>query len=53
MSGDTGRNDPCGCGSGKKYKDCCGAPKVEAGSVRVKDLNIFESSLSDHPKAAM
>lgn len=17
-------NDPCGCGSGKKYKDCCG-----------------------------
>ena len=21
----TGRNDPCGCGSGKKYKKCCGA----------------------------
>ncbi len=20
-----GRNDPCGCGSGKKYKKCCGA----------------------------
>ncbi|MCR5541760.1 MAG: preprotein translocase subunit SecA [Ruminococcus sp.] len=20
-----GRNDPCPCGSGKKYKDCCGA----------------------------
>ena len=19
-----GRNDPCGCGSGKKYKHCCG-----------------------------
>ncbi len=19
-----GRNDPCPCGSGKKYKDCCG-----------------------------
>jgi hypothetical protein len=19
-----GRNDPCGCGSGKKYKRCCG-----------------------------
>ncbi|MCX4286937.1 MAG: SEC-C metal-binding domain-containing protein, partial [Clostridia bacterium] len=18
-----GRNDPCPCGSGKKYKDCC------------------------------
>jgi len=21
-----GRNDPCPCGSGKKYKDCCGRP---------------------------
>ncbi|MGO8809492.1 MAG: SEC-C metal-binding domain-containing protein [Candidatus Sulfotelmatobacter sp.] len=21
MSSQTGRNDPCGCGSGKKYKD--------------------------------
>ncbi|MEF8797944.1 MAG: SEC-C metal-binding domain-containing protein [Candidatus Bipolaricaulota bacterium] len=20
-----GRNDPCPCGSGKKYKYCCGA----------------------------
>lgn len=22
-----GRNDPCPCGSGKKYKKCCGAEK--------------------------
>jgi uncharacterized protein YecA (UPF0149 family) len=22
-----GRNDPCTCGSGKKYKKCCGARK--------------------------
>ena len=22
-----GRNDPCPCGSGKKYKNCCGAKK--------------------------
>ncbi len=22
-----GRNDPCGCGSGKKYKNCCGQGK--------------------------
>lgn len=21
-----GRNDPCPCGSGKKFKKCCGAP---------------------------
>ncbi len=24
-----GRNDPCPCGSGKKYKKCCGRPGVE------------------------
>jgi len=24
-----GRNDPCPCGSGKKYKKCCGAPGKE------------------------
>ncbi|MBO4534359.1 MAG: SEC-C domain-containing protein, partial [Clostridia bacterium] len=24
--GKVGRNDPCPCGSGKKYKNCCGAP---------------------------
>jgi preprotein translocase subunit SecA len=21
-----GRNDPCWCGSGRKYKKCCGVP---------------------------
>ena len=21
-----GRNEPCPCGSGKKYKNCCGSP---------------------------
>ncbi len=36
---DIGRNDPCPCGSGKKYKRCCGAPKTDplalaAGAVR-------------------
>ncbi len=24
----TGRNDPCPCGSGKKFKKCCGAPTL-------------------------
>jgi hypothetical protein len=38
MSNNTGRNDPCACGSGKKYKDCCGTPKLEVASVRVKDV---------------
>ena len=26
-AGQPGRNDPCPCGSGKKYKKCCGAAK--------------------------
>jgi len=25
----TGRNDPCPCGSGKKYKKCCGKYGLE------------------------
>jgi hypothetical protein len=42
MGSNTGRNDPCGCGSGKKYADCCGAPKSEVATMRVKDVNVFE-----------
>jgi len=26
MSKKVGRNEPCPCGSGKKFKKCCGAP---------------------------
>jgi hypothetical protein len=28
-----GRNDPCHCGSGKKYKKCCWAKDLEARSA--------------------
>ena len=28
-SNKVGPNDPCPCGSGKKYKKCCGAPGKE------------------------
>lgn len=28
-----GRNDPCPCGSGKKYKKCCGANAENAGGA--------------------
>ena len=38
----SGRNDPCPCGSGKKYKHCCGAPKGTAAVARTKDLKAFE-----------
>lgn len=27
-AGKVGRNDPCSCGSGRKYKKCCGAAKL-------------------------
>lgn len=28
-----GRNDPCPCGSGKKYKKCCGVASAQAGAA--------------------
>ena len=28
MTQKTGRNDPCPCGSGRKYKHCCGKPQA-------------------------
>ena len=30
MNHKIGRNDPCPCGSGKKYKQCCGKPEARA-----------------------
>jgi SEC-C motif len=42
MSSSEERNDPCGCGSGKKHKDCCGAPQGEVRTVRVKDIGSLE-----------
>ncbi|RUM87312.1 MAG: hypothetical protein DSZ24_06470, partial [Thermodesulfatator sp.] len=27
-----GRNDPCPCGSGKKYKKCCGRRQAAAAA---------------------
>ncbi|MFH1992499.1 MAG: SEC-C metal-binding domain-containing protein, partial [Pseudomonadota bacterium] len=37
MSKKTGRNDPCPCGSGKKYKKCCGADLSEGGFVQTPE----------------
>ena len=30
---EVGRNDPCPCGSGKKFKKCCGSPTAEEQSI--------------------
>lgn len=40
-----GRNDPCPCGSGKKYKKCCGATHVSAyESTSQEESNLLEMS---------
>ena len=39
-----GRNDPCPCGSGKKYKKCCLSAKTEVAEPRV---NGAESPMTD------
>jgi len=34
------RNDPCPCGSGKKYKKCCGKEK----KLSTREANVITSS---------
>ena len=37
MEANLGRNDPCHCGSGKKYKQCClGKDEDKARAARAK-----------------
>lgn len=60
MSKKIGRNDPCPCGSGKKYKNCCLGSKAAAKNLTpskseapvVNRLAImrFEQKLKDNPK---
>ncbi|RSK34365.1 SEC-C metal-binding domain-containing protein [Bhargavaea beijingensis] len=49
------RNDPCPCGSGKKYKKCCGAEKDRERLEREIDQDIsrvLEGFFSAHPTPA-
>jgi predicted O-linked N-acetylglucosamine transferase (SPINDLY family) len=40
-----GRNDPCPCGSGRKYKQCCGVPgRAALGGVP----QLLQSALASH-----
>lgn len=39
MTEKRGRNDPCVCGSGKKYKNCCLQKKKEKKKLTAKWLN--------------
>ena len=37
----TGRNDPCPCGSGKKYKQCCEGKAVEKTTFWTKWIGVI------------
>lgn len=40
-----GRNDPCPCGSGKKYKKCCGQNEAKVADPPPFDRRLMERSL--------
>ena len=44
-----GRNDPCHCGSGKKYKKCCLNQKsAKNQSTSINDLNNLREEFSQY-----
>ena len=43
MVKETGRNDPCPCGSGKKYKKCCIVKDAEERNKEFTELYRFEA----------
>ena len=62
----TNRNDPCPCGSGKKYKNCCEQKRFQSGDenritrllitaavgvfLAVFLLGVIEFFATDHPE---
>jgi len=55
----TGRNDPCPCGSGKKYKKCCATsssrklfPAVNINKLLQRGIELFQSNHLDQAKLA-
>ncbi len=45
-----GRNDPCGCGSGQKYKNCCGSMAMPP---LFGQLNLLRFVLDAYPKTRL
>lgn len=47
-----GRNDPCPCGSGRKFKHCCGAlnaePRASGAETRASGENLFRLASAHH-----
>jgi len=49
MTKKVGRNDPCPCGSGKKYKKCC---EQKLGGKRKFEATVISSGSSVKDKAS-
>jgi len=49
-----GRNDPCRCGSGKKYKKCCEAVELAQSAERARAARLAEAErvLATPPRGA-
>jgi hypothetical protein len=56
MTAKVGRNDPCPCGSGRKYKQCCGKPEVPPTPAADSHEGAVQRALawlSQHHRRAM
>lgn len=42
MNAKAQRNDPCPCGSGKKYKKCCGLKEAENAQTRMSTMHTLQ-----------
>jgi len=42
-----GRNQPCSCGSKRKFKKCCGAPPRADRYAAYENMEDYEPMLSD------
>lgn len=43
-----GRNDPCSCGSGKKYKSCCMKDQLPQGKKKFKASILNKAQPGQH-----
>lgn len=49
MSSKVGRNDPCPCGSGKKYKQCCWNKRLPLSKRKFKAKVISSGVMKKAP----
>jgi tetratricopeptide (TPR) repeat protein len=47
-----GRNDPCSCNSGKKFKHCCGAAEAQKAGTMPPEI-LFKTALMQHKKGEL